>query len=203
MSAAGAVRAADVRPCVAAGVLEALGAHAGLDMFRPADLQHRALVAIARDAPTCVSAAVDEAQLVGYAAFHRPSDVESWGEDRTGRIVELGAVEVAPPYRGQRLAQRLLDVSFADGRFDDTVVIATLYAWHYDLRRSGLTDFAYKRLLEKLYRHAGLETFPTADAEIRSNAANALMARIGPHAPPQVVAEFERLRTRPRFFSRT
>lgn len=192
-----------VLPCLDAGALEALRMHPTLDMFRPPEAQHRALAGIARDAHTCVTVAVDADVVVGYAAFHRPSDVESWGDDRSGRIVELGAVEVAPPYRGQRLAERLLDASFAGGRFDDTVVIATLYAWHYDLRRSGLTDFAYKRLLEKLYRHAGLEVFATADAEIRSNAANALMARVGPDAPASVVAEFERLRTRPRFFSAT
>ncbi len=185
--------------CASAAQLGSLRPHPGLDMFRPPEKQHQALIGIARDAGACVSVADAAGGLVAYAAFHPPSDIESWGEDRTGRILELGAVEVAPPYRGRRLAERLLEASFAGGRFDATVVIATMYVWHYDLKRTGLEDFAYRRLLERLYGSVGLAPFPTADAEIRSNAANLLMARIGPDADPSVVEEFHRLRTRPRF----
>ena len=195
--AAGAAR---IEACTAAEALARLEPHPSIDMFRPAAKQHQALVGIARDVQTCVSVAVDGATMVAYAAFHPPSDVESWGDDRTGRIIELGAVEVAPPYRGQHLAERLLAASFADGRFERTVVFATMYVWHYDLKRTGLNDFAYKRLLERLYRSAGFEPFNTADAEVRSSAANQLMARIGGDADPAVVEEFHRLRTRPRFF---
>ncbi len=191
---------ASIVVCLTPEALGGLQPHPAIDMFRPAAKQHQALIGIARDAQSCVSVAVDESRMVAYAAFHPPSDVESWGEDRTGRIIELGAVEVAPPYRGQRLAERLLAASFEGGRFEDTVVFATMYVWHYDLKRTGLNDFAYKRLLERLYRSAGFETFNTADAEVRSSSANQLMARIGTHADPAVVEEFHRLRTRPRFF---
>lgn len=191
---------AQVEACVGAEALSALTPHPGIDMFRPSAKQHQALVGIARDAQSCVSVAVDADAMVAYAAFHPPSDVESWGEDRTGRIIELGAVEVAPPYRGQHLAERLLSASFQNGRYEDTVVFATMYVWHYDLKRTGLNDFAYKRALERLYGSAGFVAFPTADAEVRSSAANQLMARLGSRADPAVVEEFHRLRTRPRFF---
>jgi acetoin utilization protein AcuA len=191
---------AHIEVCLTPDALGALAPHPGIDMFRPAAKQHQALVGIARDAQSCVSVGVDRDHMVAYAAFHPPSDIESWGEDRTGKIIELGAVEVAPPYRGQRLAERLLGASFADGRFEATVVFATMYVWHYDLKRTGLNDFAYKRLLERLYRSAGFETFNTADAEVRSSSANQLMARVGSRADPAVVEEFHRLRTRPRFF---
>ena len=215
---------ATIHPCMTAATLEGLTPHAQLDRFRPPAQQAKALVDIARDPRGCVTAAVltqpgthDPApprarepehepehepgrdRLVGYAAFHPPSDVESWGDDRSGRLVELGAVEVAPELRGQRLAERMLDASFAGGRFDDTVVFATLYVWHYDLARTGLGDLAYRRMLERLYRSAGLVPYPTGDLEVRSSAANALMARIGPDAPEEVVAEFHRLRKRGSF----
>jgi len=199
-TASPAAGAARIEVCLTAEALAALEPHDGIDMFRPAAKQHQALIGIARDAQSCVSAGVDADRLVAYAAFHPPSDVESWGEDRTGRIIELGAVEVAPPYRGQRLAERLLAASFQGGRFESTVVFATMYVWHYDLKRTGLNDFAYKRLLERLYRSAGFEPFNTADAEVRSSSANQLMARVGSRADPTVVEEFHRLRTRPRFF---
>lgn len=174
--------------------LAALTPHPGLDRFRPPARQLAALVDIAADPRGRVVAAETNGTLVGYVAFHPPTEVESWGADATGQLVELGAVEVAPGFRGQNIANRLLAASFADGGYDDAVVFATLYSWHYDLQRAGMSDLAYRRMLERLYRGAGLEVFPTTDEEVRSSAANALMARIGPRAPAAVVAEFHRLR---------
>ncbi len=174
--------------------LRGLEADAQLDRFRPPHLQLGALADIAADPRGTVTALVAGGALLGYVAFHPPSEIESWGADRTGALVELGAVEVAPAVRGSRWGERLLEASFEGGRFDHTVVFATLYVWHYDLKRSGLGDVAYRRMLERLYRTAGLEPFPTTDEEVRSSAANALMARIGKNAPAEVVDEFHRLR---------
>ncbi len=169
-------------------------------MFRSATKQHQALLSLAAESKTCITIAIDGQKLIGYVAFHPPTEIESWGADHSGEIIELGAIEIDPEYRGQRLAQRLLKASFAAGRFDHTVVIATMYVWHYDLKRTDLSDFQYKRMLEKLYRSVGMSPFRTSDPEIRSNAANQLMARIGPNTPQAVLAEFERLRTqRPRY----
>src|SRR5690606_9351107 len=144
----------------------------------------------------CVAAAVDAAgrRLIGYAAFHRPSAIEPWGVDRSGSLIELGAVEVASGFRGLRLAERLLSAAFDGGRFDDTVVFATLYRWHYDLQRTGLGELGYRRMLERLYGSAGFVPLTTTDPEIGSHDANRLMARVGPRAAPAVIAEFDRLR---------
>lgn len=178
--------------------LKALSPHPGLDTFRPPHAQLESLVAIAEEPFGCVATARQDGEclLVGYAAFHRPSSIETWGEDRSGRLIELGAVEVAPGMRGLRLAERLLTAAFADGRFDDTVVFATLYRWHYDLDRTGLGELGYRRMLERLYASVGLLPLPTNDVEIGSDHANRLVARIGPEAPPEVVTEFQRLRLR-------
>jgi acetoin utilization protein AcuA len=167
-----------------------------LDMFRKPQMQKQALQEIAKDGG-CITIAVSKNKVIGYAAFHHPSEVESWGEDRTGRLIELGAVEVSQAYRGQKIAERLLLDTFNTGIFDSTIVFATMYFWHYDLKRTALTDFAYKRLLEKLYRKAGMVPFATSDPEIKSSAANGLMAWVGPNTPTEVKAEFDRLRLRP------
>lgn len=185
---------ATIVPAAAPGFLAQLTPHPQLDRFRDPVSQLQALVSIAADPQGVVTALVRGDHLLGYAVFHPPTQIESWGFDRTGRILELGAIEVAPDERGRRWAERLLTASFEGGRFDDTVVFATLYSWHYDLARSGLGDLAYRRMLERLYRSAGLELFATTDEEVRSSPANALMARIGPEAPPTVVDEFHRLR---------
>ena len=172
--------------------------HPELDVFRGPEAQREAVIDIAADPDGCAFVAEDGSRTVGYLTFHPPGDLETWGDDRSGRLIELGAIEVAPSLRGERLGERLLEAAFADGRFDGTVVFATLYAWHYDLERTGLGPFAYRRLLEKLYRKAGLVAKPTSDPEIRSDGANALVVRIGPEAPEEVVREFDRLRVRPR-----
>lgn len=183
--------------CASAARLAGLTISPALGIFRPAAQQHQALILLAHDPNCCVSILVAAGQLIGYAAFHPPSAIERWGDDRTGQIIELGAIEVDPCCRGQNLATRLLQASFANGRFDHTIVIATMYACHYDLQRSGLNEFQYKELLQNLYRSVGMEPYRTSDPEIRLSAANALMARIGPGCPAAVKAEFERLRTQP------
>lgn len=187
-----------VVPCADAQRLSRAGVHPELDAFRRPDAQRAALIEIAGEDRGCVTAALDDgpSTLVGYVAFHAPSEVETWGDDRSGALVELGAVEVAGSYRGQRLAERLLEASFAGGRFDDTVVFATLYRWHYDLPRTGLGELGYRRMLERLYGTVGLVPVDTTDPEIAHDAANRLVARVGPAAPEHVVAEFDRLRTR-------
>lgn len=189
-----ASEAARIVPAAEPSFLAGLTPHPQLDRFRPPDGQLAALVSIAADPRGTVTALVRGSQLLGYVVFHPPTEIESWGFDRTGQILELGAIEVAPDERGQRWAERLLQASFADGRLDHTVVFATLYSWHYDLARSGLGDLAYRRMLERLYGSAGLELFATTDEEVRASPANALMARIGPATPAEVVAEFHRLR---------
>jgi acetoin utilization protein AcuA len=185
-----------VKTCVDSQTLEGLAIDGTLDMFRKPEEQKEALQGIAKDGG-CITIAVDNKTVIGYAAFHHPSEVESWGEDRTGKLIELGAVEVSEGYRGQKIAERLLQGTLATGIFDSTIVFATMYFWHYDLKRTGLTDFAYKRLLEKLYRKAGMVPFATSDPEIKSSAANQLMARVGPNTPAEVKTEFDRLRLKP------
>lgn len=185
----------DIVTCSPARRFADLAVSDALGMFRPAKQQKLALIDIADDDKCCVSIARDGDLVIGYAAFHPPTAVESWGGDRTGEIIELGAVEVDPSYRGQHLAQRLLEASFAGGRFDHTIVIATMYVWHYDLKQTGLSTLEYRRMLERLYQSVGMEPFRTSDPEIRSDPANQLMARIGPNCPSDVRQEFDRLRS--------
>src|SRR5690606_8004469 len=151
--------------------LRSLTAHPGLDTFRPPAAQLESLARIAEEPNGLVTTAVeeDEGVLVGYAAFHQPTGIETWGEDQSGRLIELGAVEVAPGMRGLRLAERMLNAAFAGGRFDDTVVFATLYRWHYDLDRTGLGELGYRRMLERLYASVGLVPMPTDDVEVGSD----------------------------------
>jgi len=168
--------------------------HSELNIFRPPERQHEALVGLVEDGQGMVSAAFAAGQTVAYAAFQLPDSFESWSQDPNQKIWELGAVEVAPEWRGQGLARRLLAETFATGFFEDKVVIAQLLSWHYDTERTGLSTFAYRELLIKLYRSLGFEIWRTSDPDIAGHIENALMARIGSRAAEETVKLFHRLR---------
>ncbi len=180
--------------CVSRERLLALQFSSSLDTFRPPQQQRAALAAIAGDSRSCLTIAVKEGRVVGYASFHPPAPPESWSRDRTGQLLELGAIEVEPDMRGNRLAEQLLGVSMAGGRFDATIVLALIYVWNFDLRRVPLGALGYRRLLERLYMKAGFERFATDDPEVLASPANALMARIGSRTPAAIREEFDRLR---------
>lgn len=181
--------------CVSADRFGQLGFSQELDTFRPPERQRAALASIASEPESCVSVAMQDFEVVAYASFHPPAPPERWSEDRTGRLLELGAIEVTPGLRGGRVAERLLEHSFASGRFDATIVLALIYVWNFDLRRVPLGALGYRRLLERLYGKVGFERFSTDDPEVLASPANALMARIGSQASADVKAEFHRLRT--------
>ncbi len=180
--------------CVAAEQLAALPLSRDLDTFRPPEVQKTALVGIAQEERCCVSIALQADEVVAYASFHPPAPPERWSEDRTGRLLELGAIEVIPRLRGRKVAETLLELSFASGRFDDTIVLALIYVWNFDLQRVPLGALGYRRLLERLYGKAGFERFQTDDPEVLASPANALMARTGSQAADGLIAEFDRLR---------
>jgi acetoin utilization protein AcuA len=184
----------EVLPCADPALIAQLDMDSSLNVFRPADLQHKALVGIAGEDESCVCVARLSHRLVGYATFHPPDAIERWSETRVLGLLELGAVETSKTHRGRHLARNLLEVAFATGRYEDKIVIATIYHWHFDLESTGLTSHAYRKLLERMYGSVGFEVFKTDDPEIMYYPGNSLMARIGPLVPEALRQEFDRLR---------
>jgi acetoin utilization protein AcuA len=183
----------EVFPCADPALLGRLEIDSSLNVFRPPERQLEALVGIAKDSLGCVCFARLAHRLIGYATFHPPDDIERWSGSSVPGLIELGAVETSKLHRGRHLARHLLEVAFATGRFEDKIVIATIYYWHFDLEGTGLTTYAYKKLLERLYNSVGMQVFSSDDPEL-DFPGNSLMARIGPQASPDLLAEFERLR---------
>jgi acetoin utilization protein AcuA len=181
-------------PCGDPEVLERLELDLALNAFRPAQQQHAALVGIARLEDGCLTFARLAHRVVGYAAFHPPDEIERWSGSHVPGLLELGAVETSGAHRGRHLARRLLETAIGTGRFEDKIVVATLYHWHYDLEGTGLSTYAYRKLLERLYGSVGFEVFKTDDPEIAFYPGNSLMARVGPRSSPELRAEFDRLR---------
>jgi acetoin utilization protein AcuA len=106
----------------------------------------------------------------------------------------LGSIEVSEAYRERRLATQMLDAAFADGRYEDKVVVAEGVRWHWDLEGSGTTAMEYRRRLVALFARYGFEEASTDDADIRSDEANVLLVRFGGTVPPEHVRHFHALR---------
>ena len=55
---------------------------------------------------------VNEKPLLGYVTYLYPDPLERWSEDKIENMIELGAIEVIPSYRGIGVGKKLLEVSF-------------------------------------------------------------------------------------------
>ncbi|MDD5447591.1 MAG: GNAT family N-acetyltransferase, partial [Actinomycetota bacterium] len=115
--------------------LEKLLVDDGICMFsrNNPDRQKRALIAVSRLEGSNVICGVHEGKLISYIAIHHPSEMERWGKPGYPWLFELGAIAVSRNYRRMGLAGAMLDVAFDDHFYDDKIVFATGFTWHWDL----------------------------------------------------------------------
>jgi len=168
--------------------------HEDLTSFRTPKQQHKALMKIAGFPEGRIIIARDGDVIVGYITFHYPDPLERWSEGNMENLIELGAIEVIPKFRGLSVGKTLLHVSLMDDAMEDYIIITTEYYWHWDLKGTGLTVWEYRGMLEKLMNSGGLKRYATDDPEICSHPANCLMARIGKRVTDESVQKFDRLR---------
>ncbi|MDF2038934.1 GNAT family N-acetyltransferase [Cytobacillus oceanisediminis] len=173
--------------------------HKDLVAFRPPSQQHKALVEIAGLPEGRIIVARDRHTIVGYVTYLYPDPLERWSEGKMDNLIELGAIEVIPAFRGSGTGKNLLKVSMMDDAMEDYIVITTEYYWHWDLKGTGLNVWEYRKIMEKMMNAGGLEWYATDDPEISSHPANCLMARIGKRVDQDSVQQFDRLRFMNRF----
>lgn len=179
--------------------LQKFSFHEGLVAFRPSVEQKKALVEIAGFPEGRVIIARDGQTVVGYVTYLYPDPLESWSEGGMENLLELGAIEVAFPYRGLSIGKELLIVSMMDDHMEDYIIISTEYYWHWDLKGTGLDVWQYRKIMEKMMAAGGLEPAATDDPEICSHPANCLMVRIGKRVDQESIERFNRLRFRRRY----
>ncbi|MGL4820791.1 MAG: GNAT family N-acetyltransferase [Bacilli bacterium] len=173
--------------------------HPGLCAFRQPKEQHVAVAEIA-DLPEgrIIIARVGQ-EIMGYVTFLYPDPLERWSEAKMENLIELGAIEVASPIRGQHVGSEMLKLAMQDPAMEHYIIITTEYYWHWDLKGTGLSVWKYRDMMEKMMETAGLKWFATDDPEICSHPANCLMARIGAHITPDDIQRFDRIRFLNRF----
>ncbi|MBV6685324.1 GNAT family N-acetyltransferase [Bacillus sp. JRC01] len=179
--------------------LAKLDFHEDLTAFRSAPQQHKALIEIAQLPEGRIIIARDENQVVGYVTYLYPDPLERWSQGKMKNLIELGAIEVIPKFRGASVGKTLLNVSMMDDHMEDFIIITTEYYWHWDLKGTGLNVWEYRKVMEKMMNAGGLEYFATDDPEISSHPANCLMARIGERVDPDSIQQFDQLRFMNRF----
>jgi len=132
-----------------------------------------------------ITAALERGVLIGYAAdlpftpvvWDGGTVVRRW--DGLQEVRELGAVEVAAPFRSRGIGRLLMRAIAAGGRLDPYIVIGEALRWHWDVGATGGDPVEYRRRLIRLLESAGFHRFDTDAPEIASDAVNFLAARIG------------------------
>lgn len=173
--------------------------HEDLTTFRPAPSQHKALVEIAKLPEGRIIIARKGETIIGYVTFLYPDPLERWSEGKMENLIELGAIEVIPEFRGCEIGKNLLIVSMMDDAMEDYIIITTEYYWHWDLKGTGLNVWEYRKMMEKMMNAGGLEWYATDDPEICSHPANCLMVRIGKRVDNESIQKFDQLRFTNRF----
>ncbi len=184
---------------VSSTTLAQLDFHQELTAFRPAEQQKQALVEIADLPEGRIIVARINHTVVGYVTFLYPDPLERWSEGKMDNLIELGAIEVAAPFRSYSIGKSLLKVSMMDDAMEDYIIITTEYYWHWDLKGTGLNVWEYRKIMEKMMNTGGLTWYATDDPEISSHPANCLMARIGKRVNLDSVQSFDHLRFQNRF----
>lgn len=173
--------------------------HKDLTAFRPPPQQHKALIGIAQLEEGRIIIARNRQTIVGYVTFLYPDPLERWSEGKMDNLIELGAIEVIPEFRGCSVGKNLLKVSMMDDAMEDYIIITTEYYWHWDLKGTGLNVWEYRKVMEKMMNAGGLVWYATDDPEICSHPANCLMARIGKRIDNESIQKFDRIRFMNRF----
>lgn len=184
---------------VAPEFLQTLQMHHDLDSFRKPKDQLEALIEIAGLEEGRIIISRSEDLIVGYVTFHYPDPIERWSQGNMEDLIELGAIEVADDYRGVGLGKKMIQLAFQDRQFENMIVFTTEYYWHWDLDKSGLDVWGYRKMMEKLMKSVDMEWCATDDPEICSHPANCLMVRIGKEVPLSSVEQFDRIRFQRRF----
>lgn len=163
----------------------------GLTCFRSAEEQFAALTSLLADGDGFIFVALDGTLIVGYAAFQTPEPHSYYfGQG----ILELGAVEVSPKYRGKGIGKKIFAAIKEEPIFEEYITIATEYYWHWDLKNTGLTVWDYRKMLERLFAIGGFRPVSTDDPDILSHPANVLMVRYGKNVPIKAIEAFDSIR---------
>lgn len=132
-------------------------------------------------------------QIIGYIECAYPEAIEGWRDNGEGLCYELGAIEVSRNWRHLGLGKAMVALIVADSFIEQKIFFLTGYSWHWDTDQTGLSVYAYRNLLIRLFRRFGFRVYLTTNPEIRMSSANVLMARVGSGIGPAQIERFQQM----------
>lgn len=132
-------------------------------------------------------------RIIGYIECSYPDAIEGWRDNADGLCYELGAIEVSRNWRRLGIAREMVATILADKFIETKIFFLTGYSWHWDTDLTGLSVYAYRNLLVRLFRPFGFQVYLTNNPEIRMSSANVLMARIGRDIAPLQRERFQKM----------
>jgi acetoin utilization protein AcuA len=152
------------------------------------------LVRVAAIPDASVTVALSPAgQIIGYIECSYPDAVEGWRDNTDGLCYELGAIEVSRNWRHCGLGRAMVSLLMTDRFLETKIFFLTGYSWHWDTDQTGLSTYAYRNMLVRLFRPFGFRVYLTNNPEITMSSANVLMARIGTQVTPHHVERFQHM----------
>ena len=134
-----------------------------------------------------------ERRIIGYIECSYPDAIEGWRGNTDGLCYELGAIEVSRNWRHVGIGKAMVAAILTDPFIETKIFFLTGYCWHWDTDHSGLSVYAYRNMLVRLFRPFGFRVYLTNNPEIRMASANVLMARIGNQVNPQQRERFQQM----------
>jgi acetoin utilization protein AcuA len=132
-------------------------------------------------------------QIIGYVECSYPDPLEGWRDNADGLCYELGAIEVSRNWRRLGLARAMIALIIADPFIETKICFLTGYCWHWDLDQTGLSAYAYRNMLVRLFRPFDFRVYLTTNPEITLSSTNVLMARIGKQVTPAQIERFQKM----------
>jgi acetoin utilization protein AcuA len=167
--------------------VESLKPDFGLRAFaRRPEREHQLLRTIAERPDSILTLAYTQQGVIVGQVTLTPADHSWQGLTNTYEI----AIEVSAGWRGRGIAQQLLKQVFALDCLEDLIIIGMGLSWHWDTDGLGLTRFAYRAMIERLFAHYGFAEYLTSEENIRMDPANIFLVRFGRRVAAATVSQF-------------
>jgi len=153
---------------------------------RRADREQELLKRIAsRPDSELIVAHTPEGLLVGQVSI---CAADEWWEG-IPNLYEV-AIEVSANWRKLGLANALVTFALEPDYFEDVILFALGYAWHWDLDETKMGSMRYGAMIRSLFQRVGFEQMYATEPNLQMDPANIFLARIGKRVDPAVQAQF-------------
>ncbi len=165
----------------------------GKDFAYRADAVRATLVGMARMEGAELTVAVVEDQIVGFLLLSFPHPQSRWSRGAPGGLYEVGALEVARPWRGRGVGTGLIRTALTP-RWEERILLASLDPEEWDTRGTALTKTAYRQMLLSLFRRGGFAEYPLLlDPGLSHDPASLFLVRVGARVDQARLRQFEGL----------